>query len=305
MNEVQVLITYEEVECLIEAGYALHLKELETESPVENQISTLKDIIDCIIETCVPDKVFQLDAELSNEQKVISCQFLILLPEIHRYSFKEHEKAIQLKYPAIRISLIFNKTDETYKFLQHGYIFYSVIYKPDKVVYSRIDDALPNFPQADINDIIKRCTYKFDKIFTTAQNFLNGARYYISIDQLSTSAFMLHQAAEHSCRALLYSLIAHVNYEHDLSRLLYRCSFCAPDLKMVFPRDSEKEKQLFNQLNNAYSDSRYKSGYEINMEDVVHLLERVEQLQTEVQQFFNENLIAFEASAPGNQTTPQ
>jgi HEPN domain-containing protein len=107
---------------------------------------------------------------------------------------------------------------------------------------------------------------------------------------------MLHQSTEHALRALLFSVTAYNSYNHNLDNLLRHCNYCAPELNKIFPRNTDKEKESFNLLNSAYVHSRYKSNYEISTDDLMLLLDRVDHLQIEVKQFFEERLIAFKNS---------
>ena len=128
-----------------------------------------------------------------------------------------------------------------------------------------------------------------------AQAFLKGATYYLTIEQNESAAFILHQAVEHSLRALLYSLIGHNNYDHDLPKLLKQTSLCAPELTSVFAQNTEEEKRLLSLLNNAYVGTRYRNNYVITTEEIKRLIVSVEKLQVEVQQFFNESIIVFKS----------
>jgi HEPN domain-containing protein len=182
---------------------------------------------------------------------------------------------------------------EVSKLLKEGHIFYSVVCTPDRLGYDNRRIALQEKNDIDIAIVITKSQTVFNGLFATAKSFLDGARYYATTKQVKTAAFMLHQATEHALRALLFSVTAYNSYNHNLDNLFRHCNYCAPELNKVFPRNTDKEKEIFHLLNSAYVHTRYKSNYEISTDDLMLLLDRICHLQIEVLQFFEERLIAF------------
>lgn len=52
------------------------------------------------------------------------------------------------------------------------------------------------------------------------------------------------------------------------------------DVCRLFPRSTAQEIEIFNTLQRAYSDVRYKDGYTVSAEKVFILLDRVSELLT-------------------------
>ncbi|OQP52902.1 hypothetical protein A4R26_28125 [Niastella populi] len=75
-----------------------------------------------------------------------------------------------------------------------------------------------------------------------------------------------------------------------MKSLIRHSCFCAPDLDTIFPKNTDKEKELFNLLNAAYVDARYSPNYEISQEQVMLLLDRVNSLLTQTEQSFEGSL---------------
>jgi uncharacterized protein len=107
--------------------------------------------------------------------------------------------------------------------------------------------------------------------------------------------FHHHPSTEHALRALLVSLTALTSYGHNLKSLIRRSCFCAPNLDAIFPKNTDKEKELFNLLNAAYVDARYSQNYEIKQEQLMLLLDRVNTLLAQTEQSFEERLQKFES----------
>lgn len=298
LNEVQILYTYEDMECLTEAAYGFYRQAQSPPNPEKRKVNNLDDIIVVIAETCQPDKIFKLyESSPGNDDQAKRAHFLVLLPASSSSPFHEYErKVLEQCADDIDIILLFKNYTEAYRFLEQGNIFYTVIYNFKKQVYYNDNGLLPDLPEINVDQIAKDAIEKFQPKFKMAQSFLNGAKYYLTVDQKESAAFILHQAVEHSLRALLYSLIGHSNYDHDLPKLLRQASLCAPELANEFPQNTEEEKRLLVLLNNAYVGTRYRNNYVITDEEVKRVIVLVEHLQSEVYQFFNENIIAFKTS---------
>ncbi len=100
---------------------------------------------------------------------------------------------------------------------------------------------------------------------------------------------MLHQAAEQALRTLVQTGTGFHCNTHNIDRLIRYESMVSFQLPDVFPRKTENEKRLFNLLQKAYVDARYKESYSINLADLMVLIERVtgiKDILTQSRQFF-------------------
>ncbi len=251
-------------------------------------------IIHKIVEITNAEKVFFVEFKKPTND-IVQFDFLALLPGGSQLKFKEYQELIEKECNDIGSVILWcSHLGEVYKLLKGGHIFYSVVCTPEHLVYDNRRLALPKADEFDSTAIIENAKGLYNKIFSTAKSFLHGARYYITIEQQKTAAFMLHQAAEHALRALLFSVTTYNTYSHNLAVLFRHCNYCAPELTKIFPQDTYKEQALFKLLNIAYVHTRYKSKYEISDDELMILLDRVDHLQIEVQQFFDERLLTFQ-----------
>jgi HEPN domain-containing protein len=256
----------------------------------------LQSIITTIARFTNAGKIFLISLAVEANRKA-QYDFLALLPESTPLSFKEYQNLIESNCSEFgSVMLWCSHLGEVNKLLKDGHIFYSAVCTVDRLVYDNRRIILPEKGNIDIATVIAKSQTVFNGLFATAKSFLDGARYYATTEQVKTSAFMLHQATEHALRALLFSVTAYNSYNHNLDNLLRHCNYCAPELNKMFPRDTDKEKEIFHLLNSAYVHTRYKANYEISTDDLMLLLDRIDHLQIEVQQFFEERLIAFKNS---------
>jgi len=255
----------------------------------------LQSIITYIARFTNAGKIFFISLATETNRKV-QYDFLALLPGNNPLTFKEYQTLVESNCSEFgSVMLWCSHLGEVNKLLKDGHIFYSAVCTADRLVYDNRRISLPE-SNIDIATVIAKSQTIFNGLFATAKSFLDGARYYATTEQAKTAAFMLHQATEHALRALLFSVTAYNSYNHNLDNLLRHCNYCAPELNKIFPRNTDKEKEIFHLLNSAYVHTRYKSNYEISIDDLMLLLDKVDHLQIEVQQFFEERLIAFKNS---------
>jgi HEPN domain-containing protein len=321
-RERELLVTmYEKIEKLVEAAHIINEKQKELKKPIfetypfsaENINSInltriaeahqveivlqekLRTVIESIIRITNAEKLFWSGFTINNRNRP-QFDFLVLLPKNAKYSYSDYLAQVQAKCSEIGSVLIWcNKISEVYKNLREGHILYSAVCAESLIVYNNKRLPLPEKAIIDIAEIKVKARNIFNDSFENAKSFLDGAEYFATSNQYKQAAFLLHQATEHALRALLSSLTGLTRYGHNLKSLIRHSCFCAPDLDAVFPKNTDQEKELFNLLNSAYVSARYGPNYEINQEQVMLLLDRVNSLLTQTEQSFKERLEKFES----------
>lgn len=104
------------------------------------------------------------------------------------------------------------------------------------------------------------------------------------------SAFLLHQAIEHSYATLLLTLTNYSPPSHNLKHLRQLAEDRDQRLVDVWPRDRQRYSAWFNAINEAYVKARYSDYYEISQEALDWLAERVEVLTAQVKTICKEHL---------------
>ena len=110
---------------------------------------------------------------------------------------------------------------------------------------------------------------------TRAKEFLAGSELYRIRKQFAMAAFMLHQSAEQSLHTLLKVGTGYHANTHNIDRLLRYAGLVSDQLSDLFPQKTEADKQLFQLLQKAYSDARYKADYTISYDQLLCLTEKV------------------------------
>ena len=108
--------------------------------------------------------------------------------------------------------------------------------------------------------------------------FLAGADLYRIREQNKMAAFMLHQATENVLHSILKITTGlHFN-THNIDKLIRYCSMVSYNIADIFSRSNEKNERIFQLLQKAYIESRYKEDYTIRTDELITLTEKVRTL---------------------------
>jgi HEPN domain-containing protein len=168
--------------------------------------------------------------------------------------------------------------------LGKGHPFAVTILKKAEILYQSASIIFP-MPSA-VNE--QKQKENNESLFTQAKNktegFLASAELHKIRQEYRLSAFMLHQAAEQSLRALLAIHTGLRINTHSIDKLLRYCSMFCDRLPHLFEK-SEKGKKLYSLLNKAYIHTRYKDDYSINYEELNALTEKVKIMKQLLESF--------------------
>src|SRR5690606_4547134 len=117
---------------------------------------------------------------------------------------KDHEildKTNQLNRESIRLTPEIHNIKALQKGIQKGRRFFTTVCKNGILLYG---EAKPEV------GLVEKVSHKSDEShwahhFELAKQFLTGAEHYLSKAQPSLSVFMLHQATEHACIAIIHA----------------------------------------------------------------------------------------------------
>lgn len=200
---------------------------------------------------------------------------------------KDHEvfdKVNQLNSETIRLIPVIHLLKAVQEAIQKGSRFFTTACRKGVLVYGEAKPEV-GFESAE--------TCPFDQShwkhhFELAKQFLYGAEHYLSNAQSSLSVFMLHQATEHACIAIIHVCLGYRSATHSLSRLLALTENISLELSSLFPRHTEAERELFRLLAHAYSDVRYRQAFTISLEHAKTLFERVKELVAITERIYNQ-----------------
>jgi uncharacterized protein len=249
----------------------------------------LQEIVNIIVKAVSPEHIFLLGAGFTRRQwynifseqpatcaQVTHYDLLVLLPEEEKRSPDEVQDVIENRCRAhtpVTATIFF--TEQFNDLLVESHPFCCEVFASALVVYDRERVPLhePCYPlRVELEQHAKEA---FAKWLGGAQEFFAGAELYLARKQLKMAAFMLHQVAERCYVGLIQVMTGYRAGTHNLDKLFrYARSFSA-EICQLFPRNNEKEEQLFRQLQKAYIHSRYKDDYAVSEQELLTLKDRL------------------------------
>lgn len=307
---LEYVTLHDNIEKLIEAAWIILGNESEeamaskdtpqSETPIvpfipeiaQPEADPLERIIDIIVKISDAEKIFLLDAQGNNiAGHATQYDLLILLPGKSQQPHKELQEAIETACKDIAdVMISFSKAVEIYRLIREGHIFFSLVCTTENIVFDDGRFPLPVTTITNVEAIKAKAHEDFYKAFRIARLFLDGAGHFSQIRVADIGAFMLHQAAEHCLRAILYALTGHNYVTHNLRRLLRFTRQCAPELYDAHPFGTRKDKDLFQLLFKAYVNARYKDDFKIEPQELQELFTLIHELHLKTEQVFKEKI---------------
>jgi uncharacterized protein len=97
--------------------------------------------------------------------------------------------------------------------------------------------------------------------------------------ELRLATFSLHQAAELYFSSIFQAVTGYRMNSHNLDKMYRYCRTFNIELLNFFPRPFDRERHLFNLLQRAYIDARYKANFNIKVSDVQLLTGHIKNLR--------------------------
>lgn len=178
-----------------------------------------------------------------------------------------------------RVNATVRSLDIINDLLRKGSVFYNTVFCEGILLYDSGRLKMP-FVQAppDMNAREAVAERDWDILYPDAVKFLIGAEFYAGRQDLRHAVFMLHQAAERVCAAMIRVFTGLHTSTHNLNKLLRYTRLFSMEPAAVFPRNTPEEMHLFDLLFKGYSDARYRQSYEISANELEILIRRLHRL---------------------------
>ena len=165
------------------------------------------------------------------------------------------------------------------EWLMEGHTFAHVVHSKAVLLHGERETAFVSITTKGEAASQKENNAVYTSGLNKVEEFLAGADLYRIKNQNKMCAFMLHQAAEQSLHTMLQLKTGLRVVTHNLDKLYrYCCMVCYGLPEIMFGSNKENDKRLFNVLQKAYIDTRYKNDYSINTTDLLTLTEMVRRL---------------------------
>jgi uncharacterized protein len=188
------------------------------------------------------------------------------------------EKAERHKSDCTSITTFVFAMEQFADWLQHAQPFATRIGHEGLLCYNAGKSTLPAptayDPHAMQERILTDCRFYHGQ----AGAFMVAAELYLLRQQYPLALFNIHQAAEQCYMAVIQSYTGLRAGTHNMDKLYRYSAWFHASLAALFPRNSERERQLFAVLQRAYIETRYKKDYVVQPAEVTTLYERIEKL---------------------------
>lgn len=246
-------------------------------------------LVDIIVNAANPDMIFLLGASLyrrrsesiflqsaPTSQHIADYFLLILMQNLGNKELHEWQDKIESHCKAlIPVTTLVLQKDSFEEWLKEGHPFATSVQQLAVVLYNSGGTILPSPQTTNHVAAAKAFEKHLAEGLTKAKEFLAGSELFRVRKQHALAAFMLHQSAEQALRTLLRVGTGYHANTHSIDRLLRYAALVSYQLPDIFPRNTEEEKRLFNLLQKAYIDPRYKEDYKISTDDLLCLSEKV------------------------------
>ncbi|GMN04216.1 HEPN domain-containing protein [Erythrobacter sp. MTPC3] len=211
---------------------------------------------------------------------------------------REYGVTKTLKTP---VNFIVHTLQEVNDGLAHGRYFFMDV-KQDGVALYQSDDTELHTPKPKTPEqAIAMAQEYFDEWIPSATDFADSAAHLIGKGRYKRAAFLLHQTSESLYHCVLLVCTFYTPHVHNLGFLRTQAERIDPRLTYVWPRDTRKDRAMFEKLKEAYVKARYSKHYRVSQDEIEWLVEQVEELGRVVHKICSERLekLKSDASGPG------
>jgi uncharacterized protein len=194
------------------------------------------------------------------------------------------------------VNFIVHTLQEVNDGLAHGRYFFMDVAKDGIALYEADDTELHTPKPKTPEQAIKMAKEYFEEWFPGGEQFLETAKFASSRKWNRKAAFLLHQATESLYHCALLVCTFYTPHVHNLGFLRTQAERIDMRLVDAWPRESRRDRAMFEKLKDAYVKARYSKHYRITDEELAWLGERIEELGRAVHAVCSERI-----SKPKNQ----
>ena len=192
----------------------------------------------------------------------------------------EHEmqESINSHYKSFKVTAISHGLDSVCSAIAQGNRFFIATCLGGLEMYhDKVNHLEVEFPTLNPAITLEKAEKNFHGHIKGSTGFLYSAANCIRIEEYpENGVFMLHQAVEQACIALIK---VHMGYRidlHNLTRLLNLCKCFSDKPAELFLAEDEESVSLFNVLRQSYGNTRYAEDFRVDKDIAIKILERVD-----------------------------
>ncbi|WP_026904897.1 HEPN domain-containing protein [Pedobacter glucosidilyticus] len=298
---------YYRLNCLLVAAYVTMKEGKETTKVVLDDVIGLKKChpavstelapaIELLIRVIQPEKAFLWKKQHSNSSLNEEIEVLFVLQDRLQQKFADLQPQLDFIHAAqshLHCSLCVNGAlVEAFKTCDLLYLSHC---RPENLIYDLSGKPMPKVSSIDLLERKAKSENVFRWTIQLADSFYVQSQDCLE-DSPRLAAFLLHQCAEHSCRALITAFRGKEKKTHDLFALNKELKQIAPEMCMVFPVEDIEGQRLLELLNLTYCQSRYQEDFVVSRDDLKILSERVSKLPKLAKTAFNKMMLLLDVA---------
>ncbi len=195
------------------------------------------------------------------------------------------------------VNFIVHTLQEVNDGLAHGRYFFIDVAKEGIALYQSDETDLPEPKPKTPEQALAMAKEYFEEWFPAAAGREKLAKYAVAEGLLKHAAFEYHQAVENLYHCVLLVCTFYTPHVHNLAFLRTQAERIDRRLIYIWPKDTKRERSLFEKLKAAYVKARYSKHYRITEDELAWLGERVEELGQVVHVVCSERIAMLEAQA--------
>jgi predicted nucleotidyltransferase/HEPN domain-containing protein len=195
------------------------------------------------------------------------------------------------------VNFIVHTLHEVNDGLAHGRYFFIDVAKDGIALYQSDDTELHEPKPKTPAQALAMAREYFEESFPAAADFKESADHLIGKGRYKRAAFLLHQATEQLYHCVLLVCTFYTPHVHNLAFLRTQAERLDRRLVHVWPRETRRERAMFEKLKDAYVKARYSKHFRISADELAWLGERVEELGRVVLAVCNDRIAELEAQA--------
>jgi predicted nucleotidyltransferase/HEPN domain-containing protein len=195
------------------------------------------------------------------------------------------------------VNFIVHTLHEVNDGLAHGRFFFMDVASDGIAIYQSDDSELAEPKPKTPAQALAMAKEYYEEWYPAANSFYRSFQHSVADGFPKNAAFQLHQAAEQLYHTVLLVCTFYTPHVHNLGFLRTQAERLDRRLAFVWPKDSRKDRAMFEKLKDAYVKARYSKHYRISADELAWLSERVEELGQMVQVICMERIDSLERSA--------
>jgi predicted nucleotidyltransferase/HEPN domain-containing protein len=195
------------------------------------------------------------------------------------------------------VNFIVHTLHEVNDGLAHGRFFFMDVASDGIAIYQSDDSELAEPKPKTPAQALAMAKEYYEEWFPAAMRRYDFVKFGLEQDHRKETAFELHQTVESLYHCVLLVCTFYTPHVHNLGFLRTQAERLDRRLAFVWPKDSRKDRAMFEKLKDAYVKARYSKHYRISAVELAWLSERVEELGQMVQVICMERIDSLERSA--------